>query len=175
MKYANLISLVRYLPITFIALGVGLFLGNAAFAQTWADTAASVDGQVVFRWGDFLASVIREQAGPLAIAAVGLVMNYAPGPLRVFLRMTQVDQLLGRAITAGINKTAGAIQGKTLAARVGNEVIERALDYAAFHAPNLFKKLPVSEWRDKIIGRLNMGENVTVDPAIQGFIDPGRG
>lgn len=157
--------------ITAIAVGLMALAISPAFAQ---DVYPQIDGHVRFEWGNLLADMITQQAGPLAIAAVGLIMNFLPGPVRSMVRMTRVDQLLERAVVSAINKTAGAVQGKSLSAAVGNEVIEKALDYAAYNAPKMFKSLPINEWREKIIARLNFAENVAIDTQSQGFVQVPR-
>ena len=148
-----------------------VFLATA----TAATIAHAAGGQVSFNWGTLVADVLREQAGPLAIAVVGAIVHFLPGGTGSLIRMLRIDQLLERAVNAGINKTAGAVDGKVLTAKVGNEVIERALEYAAAQAPNLFKKLPINEWREKILARLKLGAEVSADSLAQGFVSPNRG
>jgi hypothetical protein len=151
-----------------------VFLATAT-AATVAHAAGAIDGQVSFGWGTLIADVLREQAGPMAIAVVGAIVHFLPGGTGSLIRMLRVDQLLEKAVNAGINKTAGAVDGKVLTVKVGNEVIERALEYAASQAPGLFKKLPINEWREKIIARLKFGADVSADNLAQGYVNASRG
>ena len=80
-----------------------VFLATAT-AATIAHAAGVIDGQVSFNWGTLVADVLREQAGPLAIAVVGAIVHFLPGGTGSLIRMLRIDQLLERAVNAGINK-----------------------------------------------------------------------
>lgn len=160
------LQLIAAMVVALMAVAI-----SPAFAQ---DIYPQIDGRVTVEWGNMVADILREQAAGLAASAIAAVMTFMPNGIASIVRMMRIDQLLAKAVVSGINKTAGAVQGKALSASIGNEVVEKALDYAAYNAPKLFKKLPLNEWREKIIGRINMAENVTIDPASQGFVQLGR-
>lgn len=158
----------------FIGYTAFFCVAMAGIAQALTGAPGPIDGELSLGWGNLVASFLRDSAEGFALAAVGAVIHFAPGGTSTLIRMFRIDQLLRNAVKAGINKTAGAVEGKVLTAKVGNEVIERALEYAAFHAPSLFKKLPLNEWRDKILARLTLGAEVSADPAIQGYVSTNR-
>jgi len=140
---------------------------------TAANAAApgAIDGRIEWQWGNQLAAIIVDQVGWAATALVGAAIHFAPVGTRSLIYMFRVDQLLEKAVKAGINKTAGAVQGKVLVASVGNEVLERALEYVIYHAPKLYKTNTVQMWRDKIIARLNLADSVSADPVVAGFLN----
>lgn len=156
--------------LAFIVAVLAFTAGGALAAQPGA-----IDGQVSWAWGDQLALIITDQIGWAATALVGALIHFAPGGTRQLIYMFRVDQLLEKAIRAAINKTAGAVQGKVLNAQVGNVVIERALEYIIFHAPKLYNTNTVQMWRDKIIARMNLAEDVAADAVMANYVDPQRG
>lgn len=146
-----------------------LLVAGPAFAAV-----GPIDGRVSFEWGDLLSSFLYDNAQGFAVAITGLILHFAPGGSGSIIRMLRINQLIEFAVKSAINKTAGAVQGKALSADVGNEVLERALEYAKAQAPKLFKQLPIQEWKEKIIARMTLSENVAIDGALRGFVDPKR-
>lgn len=123
------------------------------------------DGRADVPWGDWLSEVLKGLivlAGSLAL----WLLRRMPKELVELLNMvagsflqTRADKLLEKAITYGINTTAGAVKGRVLTVQVGNEVIERAFEYALRHAPGLIAKFGgLVALREMIIARLDLDE-----------------
>lgn len=136
---------MKYLDKILIAAMAVLFATEAV--------AATVDVPV----GNF----IEQASGPLALALSGAIawaLRQLPGAVLAFLRTMQVEQMLDRAISYGINQVKGATKGKVLTVEVGNAVTAMALNYVVKHGPKW-----VLNWlggedgiRDRIIARLDL-------------------
>lgn len=108
----------------FMALSALLILADPALAQQVAD-----DGKVVVPWGDMLASSASTLV-TLAATVLAFALARLPASILAMVKTWQVDQLLERSITYGINMVAGAAKGQALTVPVANRVIETALEYA---------------------------------------------
>jgi hypothetical protein len=160
-------------------------MAPAAFAQTVSDAASYEvtleapmpargaefatptqfvpDGEVEVPYGDFLADLLTQLLGLAGIAAAWLLRRV---PANIVATLDQfagamgqgrVNELLEKAVTYGINTTAGAARGRTLTVKVGNEVAERAFEYALRHAPKLVSWLGgIQALREMIIARLDL-------------------
>jgi hypothetical protein len=110
--------------------------------------------------------------GPLIVLVVGWLIRQLPGQFAAVLSTMRVDQLLDKAISYGINATAGAMKGKALSVDVGSEVLENALQYVVDNGPKMLIKWMGGEAgiREKIIARLELDETASVDPRDPGYI-----
>jgi hypothetical protein len=139
------------------------------YAQLTAASPSAIDGEVVVPWGDWLAELIAA-AYAIILAVVLWLVRKAPKSVidmvdSISRAMGQggMNELLEKAITYGINVTAGAVRGKTMTIKTGNEVLERATEYALRHAPGLVKKYGGLETlREKIIARLDLDADAEV-------------
>ncbi len=156
------------LRVLFVAtlIGVGLVLfGVPAFAQQVAD-----DGKVVVPFGAWLSAAASWTAIVL-VAGAGFAFRRLPKAAQDAAEMVarlafqkSVNELLEKAVQYGINATAGAMKDKALTIDVGNRVVEKALEYAFEHAPQLVTKLGgLTRLREKIIARLNLDEAAASD------------
>jgi hypothetical protein len=143
-----------------------LLAATAAAAQT--ATASPVDTVVSIPWGDWL-----YEGATTLIAVIGALMawgmRYLPARLVAFLQTEAIEQLLKNAISYGVNTTAGAAKGKSLNLDVGNEVLERALQYAIDNAPKWLVSWAGGEEgiKGKIIARLDLDEKAAMPPVGQ--------
>lgn len=130
------------------------------------------DGSADVPWGDWLSEILKGLlvlGGSLAL----FVLRRLPKDLVGLLDMvagaflqTRADKLLEKAITYGINTTAGAVKGRVLTVPIGNEVIERAFEYAVRHAPGLVSKFGgLTALREMIIARLDLDEAASLPAA----------
>lgn len=152
-----------------VALDAPLPAAGAEFNGPSTSPDAAPDGQVVIGWGALLAEILDNLY--LAAVAVALwllrklpkVAVDALNALAGLLGQGRVDTLLERAVQYGINATKGAVAGRTLTVPVGNEVLERAFEYALRHAPRLVSWAGGAiALREKIIARLNLEEDAAV-------------
>lgn len=87
------------------------------------------DGQVVIPWGDLLASSASTLV-TLAGAVLAFALARLPASILAMVKTWQVDQLLEKSLSYGINMTATAAKGQALTVPVANKVLESALEYA---------------------------------------------
>lgn len=132
-------------------------------------TAYAPDGRVDVPWGDWLSEALKALlalAGALALWLLRRLPSTMVSALDMFAGMLgqgRANELLEKAVAYGVNVTAGAVKGKTLTVNVGNEVMERALEYALRHAPQLVAKLGgIAVIREKIIARLDLDESAAI-------------
>lgn len=149
--------------------------------ETAALTSAPIDGEIIVPWGDWLSELLKAMLA-IAGAAVLWLLRRLPSHVVDFLDMLsgmagqgRANELLEKALGYGINTTAGAVRGKALPVKVGNEVLERALEYALRHAPMLVEKIGgVAGVREKIIARLELEPDAALPaprpPATQGLV-----
>lgn len=119
--------------------------------------AQEADTLIDLPWGDLLANG-ADTLVMIIIALLGWAMRLLPAHILAVVQTWQVEQILARAITAGINKTAGAAKGKALTVDVGNAVLAQALQYVIDNAPAWLIKWAGGEegLRDKLIARLDV-------------------
>jgi hypothetical protein len=139
------------------------------------------DHQVEVPWGAWLGELISG-AFALLMAALLWMLRRLPASAVAALNMlaglfgqNRVDALLERAVQYGINATKGAVKDRVLTVNVGNEVLERAFEYAVRHAPALVAKFGgLQALREKIIARLNLEADAAVPvprpPATEGLV-----
>lgn len=137
--------------------------------ETATPTQFTPDGTVDVPWGDWLAQLLNAAIAIIAAAALWLLRKlptHMVAALDMFSGMMgqgRVNELIEKAVTYGVNTTAGAVRGKTLKVGVGNEVLERAFEYAMRHAPGLVAKLGgMVALREKIIARLDLEEDAAI-------------
>jgi len=154
---------------------------QAPMPAAGAEYSGVPDGQVVLPWGVWFGSVLDYFFAALAAGALWLLRK-VPSRFVDALNMVsglmgqgRVDSLLEKAITYGINATKGATQDKVLTVNVGNEVLERAFEYAVRHAPALVSRVGgLQTIREKIIARLRLEADAAVPvprpPATEGLV-----
>lgn len=124
---------------------------NLVAAEDPVDTIVSIP------WGDWL-----YDSATTLIAIIGAIMAWGirklPARLVAIAQTDQVEQLLRNAIGYGVNTTAGAAKGKSLTIDVGNEVLEKALQYAIDNGPRWLISWAGGEEgiKGKIIARLDL-------------------
>lgn len=132
-------------------------------------TQYQIDGRIEIPWGDWLSEIIK--ALTIVVGAVAAwLLRKVPANITAALDMFagmlgqgRVNELLDKAVTYGVNATSGAVKGKTLSVGVGNEVLERAFEYALRHAPGLVSKLGgMTILREKILARLELDADASL-------------
>lgn len=140
-------------------------------------TVQARDGAVEVPWGDWLSEALK--ALGLAVGAFVLwVLRKLPASIVTaldamagMLNQGRADALLAKAVNYGINTTSGAVKGKSMSLKVGNEVLERAFEYAIDKAPMFVRfVLGILNARGMIIARLDLDEDVSL-PATRGVAD----
>jgi hypothetical protein len=147
-----------------------LFSPAPAFADTVTDQAS-----VTIPWGQWLSDLAP---GILDLALAGLAAGFAwicrklPSSVVSLLSTLQVEQLLARAVTYGINAVAGAEHDKVLSVKVGNEVLAEAITYAEDHAPAWLMSFigTPEQLAAKLIARLKLSSDATVTSVTGGQV-----
>ena len=88
---------------------------------------------VVVPYGDWIGAVLPYAGYGITIAALYMV-RMLPAQLAAIAHVMQAESLISTAISYGINATAGATKGKTLAVNVANPVLAAALTYVLANA-----------------------------------------
>lgn len=147
-----------YLAAAIAVVMAVLLLNPAAFAQAVAP--ASGVSIPVNDWLAALASV----GGPILAAVVVWLIRKLPAQVASLLMAMRVDQLLMKAITFAINSVKDATHDKPLTIDLGNDVVEKALQYAIDHGPaGLIHWMGGADMiREKIIARLNIEAKAAV-------------
>lgn len=112
--------------------------GLAVLVLVWPGFAFASDSTVTMPvgvWADAVLVFAGDHLAALVLAAVAALCRKLPAEAVNYLRMMRVEQLLDRAIGAGINGVRGAVFGKTLTIEVGSEVVAKAAQYAIDHGP----------------------------------------
>jgi hypothetical protein len=162
------ITIFERVFMTFAALaGAAMLLLAISSGAAWAQERP-LDGFIRIPWGNYVADGLVACS---AVVVAGVTALLRPVLQSSFLGRT-VDQLLERAIQYGINATADAVRGKNLSIAVGNQVLERAAEYALAHAPALVRRMGgMTRLKEKIIARLDLAAGATVSPVFGAF-DP---
>ena len=113
-----------------IALLALVFMPVAAFA---AD--ANAINIPLGSWINDAAGILSAVLVPILLALVARVLTILPKPIADFVRTLQVEQLLTRAVTYGINAVKDAEHDKVLSVNVGNAVVAEAANYAIQNGP----------------------------------------
>jgi hypothetical protein len=120
---------------------------------------------VVFHWGNLVDAALvmfaPSIAGAILYGFAWLVGKYAPPSWLLLLKQLHVNEVLEKAIGAGLAKTEGAVAGKTLEVDVANHVLAGALQYVADQTPKLLKQFG-PKLEDMLIARL--GEKGILPP-----------
>lgn len=152
--------------------------GNPASYQSDDVRPFQPDGSVSLPWGDLLSEILTGLiilVGTLVAWALRKAPKALVDALDMFAGMMgqgRANELLEKAVTYGINTTAGAVKGKTLDFKVSSAVLERAYEYAIRNAPGLVKSMGgLLRLREKIIARLEVSDDVAL-PASQLDIEP---
>ena len=112
--------------------------GVAAFALVWPALAIAADSTVtvpIGTWADAVLSFAGDHLAALVLAVVAALCRKLPAEAVTFLRMMRAEQLLDRAIGAGINQVRGATAGRVLTLDLGSAVTAKAVQYAIDHGP----------------------------------------
>ncbi len=139
-------------------------LALALFAIPFAAHAATVSIPV----GDWTVGALGFVSTFVGAGIIWLLSKIGT-PWAQKLRTDAAEQLLGRAVSYGINATAGAVAGKAVTVEVGNTVVATALNYAIEYGPARLIGWLGGEAgiRDKILARLTVPEDAAiVDGAI---------
>lgn len=149
------------------------FSAPTQYSNTEADGGSSVP------YGDVIADLLGyllSAAGVFALWLLRRLPKVAVDALNMIGGITlqkRADELLELAIKYGVNTTAGAVRGKTLSLKIGNEVLERAFEYALRHAPGLVGKIGgLVQLREKIIARLDIDASEAFTAARQPIVEP---
>lgn len=156
--------------IAFGIFALSMLFHGVAFGQDNPDIVVAIPPtEVVLNWGDFLAILLANLADPSSVAwtAFGLALTWLvtrlPGPLQFAFKLFQVEQLLRNAISASVNSTKGAVEGKTLGIDVGSQVLAKALQYAIDNGQKSLIDWMGGETgiQDKLIARIPLSETVS--------------
>ncbi len=143
-------ALRKLLPAAILLLVLGPFV-MPAFAQAASSTS------VVIPWGDWAAAALMTVSA-VVLPVITWGLRLLPEQLQSLVRTAQVEQLLAKAVSYGINATAGAAQGRSLTVDIGSEVARHAVGYTIEQGPRW-----VEAWlggqegiRKRIIARLDV-------------------
>lgn len=124
---------------------------------------APIDGEVQVPWGQWLSDLI---GAAFAIIFAGVLWAVRRMPENIVnmvdaiaraMGQGSMNELLEKAVSYGINVTQGAVRDQTLSLKVGNQVLERAAEYAMRAAPELVAKYGgLGPLRERIIARLQL-------------------
>lgn len=133
----------------------------AGMAALAAATGVANAAEVTVPWGDWVASLLTVGNDNLLIivmAFLAFIVRQLPSAVVDIINTWKVDQLLGKAIVAAVNKTAGAAQGEALKVDIANDVVAKAVQYALDNGPAWLIKWigGVDGVKDKIIARINV-------------------
>lgn len=112
--------------------------GVAGLAVVWPGFALAGDSTVnvpVGAWADAVLAFAGDHLAALVLAVVAALCRKLPAEAVTFLRMMRAEQLLERAIGAGINQVRGATAGRVLTLDLGSAVTAKAVQYAIDHGP----------------------------------------
>lgn len=130
---------------------------------------APIDGEVEVPWGAWLSDLVGAAFAIIMGAALWLLRrvpsNFVGMIDSIARAMGQgsMNELLEKAVNYGINVTQGAVRNQTMNIKVGNEVLERATEYALRHAPGLVAKYGgLTTLREKIVARLELDAEASV-------------
>lgn len=110
---------------------------QAAFSFAQAVPAPAPDVGVPY--SDLL-STILDYITPILVGVIMWTFRFVPSRIRALLMTMQVEQLLSRAITFGINSVREATRDKTLTLDVSNKVLKEALAYALLHGGTIIRQ-----------------------------------
>lgn len=147
--------------LALIALAAAMLMLNTVGAI--ADDAATTVAVPIGDWIGQASGIIATILGALVV----WLFRQLPAGIVQILRTMQVEQLLDKAITYGINAVAGASKDKVLAVNVGNAVVAQAAQYAVDHGPGWLIGWLGGETaiRQMIIARLSLEPAATVAPS----------
>ena len=120
---------------------------------------ASDASAFVVPYGSWL-DVALANAGEIVVALLGLLLAWAarraPKWLADIIRTGLIEQLLGRAVTYGINAVRGAARDRELSVNVGSPVVAEAAQYAIDHGPERLIKWAggAAGIKEKILARI---------------------
>lgn len=121
-----------------------------------------MDGIVNIPWGDWLALFVTAFGGVFA-AIAAWALRFLPGWLKTALMLVRIERVIQDAVDQGVAKVAGAARGQKLTVEVGNEVLEAAAEYAVRTAGDVVEWLGESDLRDKILAKLDLEPDSTVE------------
>ncbi|HRO04593.1 MAG TPA: hypothetical protein PLS69_13405 [Terricaulis sp.] len=154
--------------------------GEGVYYAQLTAAPAPIDGEAVVPWGQWLSDLI---GGAFAIifAALLWLMRKLPSNITAMVNgisqamgQGSMNELLEKAVNYGVNVTKDAVRNQTMTIKVGNEVLERATEYAIRHAPGLVAKYGgLSTLREKIVARLELDADASVPaprPPVQSLL-----
>lgn len=109
-----------------------MLIDPAAYEAAFSLAQAVPTPDVGVPYGD-LVSTVLDYATPILLGVAMWTFRFVPSRFRALLMTMQVEQLLSRAITFGINSVREATKDKTLTLDVSNKVLKEALAYALLH------------------------------------------
>lgn len=144
-----------------------IMVSLASVAALAAATGMAHAAEVTVPWGSWVASLVNLGSDNLLLlvtAFLAFIVRQLPASLVAMIKTWQVEQLLGKAIVAGINKTAGAAQGKSMKFDVANDVLAQATQYAINNGPRWLITWVggVDGIKDKLIARITVDEGVAL-------------
>ena len=113
--------------------------------------------------------------GLVAVGLFGLsyVLNHYLADYKGLAKTAQVDQLLTKAITFGVNTVVGAEQGKTLTINTAYPVLNQALAYVLEHGPSWLEQFAGTpdQLAQKIVARLPLDPEIPMPNFAQVALD----
>jgi hypothetical protein len=101
---------------------------------------------VTIPWGDWIASGLSAVQPLVTLALTGVatyvMAAYIPPWLRMFAgtaAQARVNQVLEKAVSSAIARTAGAVAGQTTTIPIASSILDKAVKYAVTQAPELIK------------------------------------
>ncbi|OXE37540.1 MAG: hypothetical protein CGW95_01090 [Phenylobacterium zucineum] len=86
-------------------------------------------------WISDASGILSAVLVPVLLALVARLLAVLPKPIADFVKTLQVEQLLTRAVSYGINAVKDAEHDKVLSVNVGNAVVAEAANYAIQNGP----------------------------------------
>jgi hypothetical protein len=148
--------MLSILPVA-VALAAVL-MPSLAFAQE--------TGGVVIPVGDWAQALLLTMLS-VVTPAVAWALRGLPKHVRWILAAARIEQLLTNALQDAINRTAGAVAGKTYTLDTGIDLANKALAYAVTHAPTLVREFGLDDLWGKILARIPFDEDVAVPADVQ--------
>ena len=143
--------MLSILPVA-VALAAVL-MPSVAFAQE--------TGGVVIPVGDWAQALLLTTLS-VVTPAVAWALRGLPKHVRWILAAARIEQLLTNALADAINRTAGAVAGKTYTLDTGLDIANKALRYAVENAPSLVREFGLDSMWAKILARIPFEEAVAV-------------
>lgn len=132
-----------------------------------------MEDTVTIPWGDWVSQIIEIFAVALGAFVVWVFKRFVDtlGPqFKAVLMMIRAEQLIGRAVDHAVQEVAGAARGQMLNVEIANPVLHKAVEYAKKSGGDIVDWLGESDLPDKILARLDVEPEATVERDEKGIV-----